>query len=1053
MIEPEIIKTPKLYWRTRRVDGHSDWSFAFWRELFQNEVDAKASRIDISIKEVDGKGVFGREPRVDKVVRVKFSGNGSGMDEKIIREVFLRPGETTKKNGIYQGGFGTARIMLCFSQVRYRVRTHEWVVDGDGSEYTCQTFDQARTSLEQKIIEAEGYGKDSLAAKLREELDDLNSEPSYIRGCQFEIDIDPEEFEEKWKNVNYSKLLRDLEKYLDMSQLPCKVFVNDKEALNRTVKGPSRRKLTSFVNDEEVSFATVHVSKSERAKFTGKVIIRSSGATMFSEYTGTNEQVIVELDPAKSRECLTDNRDGMRAPYGDALNNFIQQLVVDKQSALTNAENRRHIKISGGKGHLVVKPPKINFGANDGNIIFSGNITPEPGRSLYVSKEEYQEKGYGGVPPDVVDDFLKATRDGETTIIYRIGEELNKQKEISDFVAAIKAGEGSEALRKLGHEVSGALSGTLHSRYAEAVDNEDAAERRRLAETNDIHVQVDDLGDNKALKAAVGRYMPSFWRQSGEENEGRGIQAHMLLAAWTACCHEAATTLLALHPNVAKEGHLKIGTGFYFGKPEMEWDRFTQSSQPRRIGAQHQERDGLHVLLVNPVRDDGTQIFDLSKKRRNLDEGHDAKLGWQDLEVLALHEVCHIVEQRHDEDFSTLMTEVAAIFDRDKAYARIQDVLNAVMGAYGRGKTIVQTMDAPPAQPRRRGRPPKVRPAEVLLAHAIPTTSLVVGAMNAEENTGVDIDAMNMLVVSAISETEDAVVTEIDCDRLQHVEQDLLELSKADWKIDVAELDLPAIDEILQLDATPKNTEIKNEETERLGHEPHQKEQLSQPEINLQMSESVDILDVASLDLPDMADIPALMDDKNNTERKDSQLTKAPHLMTGEDNDKEIVNHDPATDRLPPRQDKHELVAEHLEPAESAPVLIKEPQGIKGGNAEGVVTHQNQETFSALSLLGGQLAKLGPVTPTPDNHDQPAKPKTEDQTSTNEDILSALSGLGRQLANLDTGTNENSEQNKKREENIRATQKEDPNKLKPANYLIEDDFDMDDFDSPRPGHI
>ena len=101
---PEIMKTPKGYWLTRRTEGHSDWSFGFWRELFQNAVDAGAKTIAITVEDAQGKGSFGRNPTVENVVRVSFQDDGVGMDESILRDVFLRPGESTNVFVIRRGG-------------------------------------------------------------------------------------------------------------------------------------------------------------------------------------------------------------------------------------------------------------------------------------------------------------------------------------------------------------------------------------------------------------------------------------------------------------------------------------------------------------------------------------------------------------------------------------------------------------------------------------------------------------------------------------------------------------------------------------------------------------------------------------------------------------------------------------------------------------------------------------------------------------------------------------------------------------------------------------
>src|SRR3546814_8035615 len=72
-----------------------------------------------------GKGSFGRDPSLENVVRIVFDDDGCGMDRDVLDDVYFAPGETTKKDGEFTGGYGRARLMTCFSQVRYGIRTHD----------------------------------------------------------------------------------------------------------------------------------------------------------------------------------------------------------------------------------------------------------------------------------------------------------------------------------------------------------------------------------------------------------------------------------------------------------------------------------------------------------------------------------------------------------------------------------------------------------------------------------------------------------------------------------------------------------------------------------------------------------------------------------------------------------------------------------------------------------------------------------------------------------------------------------------------------------------
>lgn len=865
---PEVMKTPKSYWSIRRNDGHSDWTFGFWRELFQNEVDAGAKNISITVAEADGKGSFGRDATSDRVLRVTFSGDGKGMDEKVIRDVFLRPGESTKRGTNAQGGFGTARIMLCFSQVRYGIRTQDLVVEGDGSEYTVERHqvaiesrlgmlaaaeashaqakemvtaaeaEVARLGAEQEPEAPELAGEarkraeaasEALVAaheaakaaakretQIRADLAALQGEPENRRGARFEIDIDPDEHEYRYRNVTVEKLLTKLDDYLSMSQLSCKVTVNGSDVEVRALRGPAKRKLVATMDDgSEVEFGTIHTSQGDRAKHKGKVIVRSGGAAMFHQSTSASTQVIVELEPALSKQVLTDNRDGMKEPYRSALDGFIEELVVDTKSALDDKEKRRHIVVKGGLGTLRASLARVDLGRErrvpDGVVGAEPDaLAPELPKAIYTTAEEYEVQGWGGVPKPVVDRLLEAVAKGDETLLDNIdGHELEKAR----FVEAARGGAGGEALR----EVEGPLADRLAAALAERVRDAGAevgaaADAARFSDLNDVHIQVDDIGDDEKLKNAVRRHNPGYWRRKGEHLEGRGMEAHMLYAAWTACVTHALRAAMAAEPSLGRKGHVDYATGWYFGRAQERWngDNFGKA----RTAAQHQEHEGAHLILVNPVLEDGRAAFDLTKLRRDEKMGPDGKeapMGLQDLVALAVHEVCHIFKKKHDEDFASLMTRTMAMFDQAGAFRAMREAVDTARAAYGRGRTRIQAMDGPeletvleaeeekPAKAAKaakaKGGRREPRPAERLLAHAAPVSTMVAGAALAPENEGLPVETIRDAYAAAFEDKGEGV-TEVNCDLLQGLEAQLAETARAGWESPLGLDDGPGLSEV-----------------------------------------------------------------------------------------------------------------------------------------------------------------------------------------------------------------------------------------------------------------
>lgn len=781
MTTPNVMVTPKSFWAIKRNEGHNDWTFGFWRELFQNAVDAGASRIDITVSNADGKGCFGRDPTSARVVRIGFADDGHGMEEDIIRDVFLQPGASTKRgqSGTV-GGFGTARVMLCFSQVRYGVRSHGSIVEGDGSEYTISSMDDTITAKRREIAAAEASANPRVSA-LRAELAELQAQPASVKGCRFEIDLDPTERCPSYSGrISTDEMLRKLDDYLGMSQIPCKISVNGEEKFSRALRGPVRRNLVSSIDGVEVTFARVHTSQGERAKHKNKVIVRVDGATMFTSYTSANTQVIVEIDKDKARRVLLESRDSMKAPFSNVLASFVEELVVDSVSAMKDKDKRKHIEVKGGRGKLEARAPdggrqpQSEVAPDFSRLaVGAGERTTKLPKARYSSAEEYEAIGFGGVPRAFVDSLLVAIRNGEDTFLTDIAaREPNGGVKVAAFVDAVRNGEGPSALRELPDGAAAELASELDNRVR-------AAEARRYADLNDIHIQIDDLGDDEnsgKLKNALRRHSPAYWRRKGEHLEGRGMEAHMLLAVWQAFVEESLRAALTIDPKL-EGGTVKWAVGWYFGKSEERWSGNNYGKV--RTAAQHQKRNDTHIFLLNPVSENGQSAYDLTidVQDRAAVDGEPALLeGLRSLEAKAKHEGAHIFGDRHDEAYSSFLTQIDSLFNSARARSNARLYVDAVREAYGRGKSRIQAMtptadivvlDAElPATPKER----KIRPAERLLAHVAPVAMAAIGFALADENINVAAaDDVRDAFISAIIPASDGTIV-VDCDALLTLE-------------------------------------------------------------------------------------------------------------------------------------------------------------------------------------------------------------------------------------------------------------------------------------------
>ena len=715
---PRVIRTPKPYWVGKRVDSHSDWKFAIWREFFQNAGDAGARKITIRVEDLDGQGSWGRPANDPRVVRITFTDDGSGITPEVLENVFFSPGESTKRSSAGDvGGFGTARTMLCFSQSRYAVRSGGLEYEGDGSEY-----------------------------------DDTPLVPPMKKGTEFEIDIPAMENN---RRLTAEDMRDQLRRYLAFSQVSANVTLDGEPMNERTRKGQARRQLVTSVDGQEVAFATVYASQGEKSAHKGKVIVRVQGATMFVESSDIDFQVVVELIPEMSRKVLTDNRDSLKYPYSSALLSFLSELSQDKRSALDEDKAKQHLVVRGGLGNILVglqkrlaaadwNPDATNIGAQAERVTKSA--------LRYESEETYAEKGFGGVSASVMDALLDRVRSGEPTFLDTWGN--------TEEVAAFRAGalgDGSAVLGRLSPDFA-----IFVTAGAGAVAGSVGVEPQRMDE-HDVHIYKEGLSEkeNKKLFNAARRWSPGYWRKEGEPLAGRGIGSHMTLAAWTVMCRHAAEYLGRVMPNVVPKGGLKVAGGFAFIKDGEEYDYERQRTIPVRTGAVHKKHGDVHGLLLNPVDADGEAVYDLNQ------EGGDPSRpkGLVDMMALAIHESAHILRDRHDEQYASVLTTLMAGFMSVTSQRALREdlrvTLDAVRAAYGRGTSRIQTLDVP-EMAHVDGSSEKVRPAERLRAMAQPAITMVLGTVTAPSN----IEAAQTETPALLAYIDKVVSSDADCTTL-----------------------------------------------------------------------------------------------------------------------------------------------------------------------------------------------------------------------------------------------------------------------------------------------
>lgn len=277
---------PHFFQQEKR--NYSDWRTALIREIVQNAADSNSTWIKINI--IPGNSIFLNG------TKITIEDDGSGMSRQVLENVFLSLGETTKNSSSSVGGFGKARVLICFAQEKYTIKSFDYICTGSGAEY------------------------------------EIKKSPLRNRdGCLFEIETD---------NSNWEIITKEVLKKCSLSQT---VYLNGERFSERIRQSKLIRSL---------SFADIYVNKSANPG----VYVRSGGCWMFSKYSNIKAQVCVELHKETARDVLTANRDGLQYNQDNELQNFLNELAADTRSAL--ADKTRHFTKFVNKGVGFKSRPK-----------------------------------------------------------------------------------------------------------------------------------------------------------------------------------------------------------------------------------------------------------------------------------------------------------------------------------------------------------------------------------------------------------------------------------------------------------------------------------------------------------------------------------------------------------------------------------------------------------------------------------------------------------------------------------------------------------------------
>lgn len=269
-------------------NDYNDWHWALVREFLQNSGDCGSNRIDITIKRVpvEQRSV----PSATGVTRVTVKNNGAPMNREIIVNKLLALGASGKDFEGTVGGFGKAKEILYFCWLNYRIHSGTNLVEGSGAGYNI-------------------------------------SETEYLRGTESIIEIGECDCIEK--------LTDQVKKFAAMWQWRGELYLNGERIETNLRKGARRR---------DLGWAKVYTNKS----FPHRMVVRVGGMPMFSRFIALDRCVLIEVD-RDSGEAFTSNRDDLKSYYRRKLEAFVDELTVDKSSALRDVPSTTYHYFEGDK--------------------------------------------------------------------------------------------------------------------------------------------------------------------------------------------------------------------------------------------------------------------------------------------------------------------------------------------------------------------------------------------------------------------------------------------------------------------------------------------------------------------------------------------------------------------------------------------------------------------------------------------------------------------------------------------------------------------------------
>ena len=263
--EKGVVSVPKSYFFKMAKLDYTSWKRALAREFYQNSVDAGSNLIEVDAD---------REQKVIHIID-----NGCGMDYDTIKEKLLVLGGSKKDAGSV-GAFGKAKEILFFSWKSYRIRTQDWLVYGEGAEYTIE-----KTS-------------------------------SWQDGTVCSIWI--------WEDEDFDEILLQFDTVARLFEVGCQINISGDKVNTSLRRGRLVRSM---------DWADVYFDDQQKSY---EMAVRIKGQWMFNEWmSGSYDvgKIVLEVH-GDSTHVLTSNRDSLKGKYQTKFRNLVAEFLTETKSAL-----------------------------------------------------------------------------------------------------------------------------------------------------------------------------------------------------------------------------------------------------------------------------------------------------------------------------------------------------------------------------------------------------------------------------------------------------------------------------------------------------------------------------------------------------------------------------------------------------------------------------------------------------------------------------------------------------------------------------------------------